>query len=70
MRFVFPVSFTIDYKVGIAEFYLYMRFRADLLKNVVTEPENCRNRNPHTTKIGKLLPVCLTNNRRRSDQIS
>jgi len=33
------------------------------------EPENCRNRNPHTSKIGKLLPVCLTNSR-RSDHIS
>jgi len=36
------------------------------------EPENCRNcrnRNPHISKIGKLLPVCLTNNRRRSDHI-
>jgi len=21
------------------------------------EPENCRNQNPHTSKIGKLLPV-------------
>jgi len=26
------------------------------------EPENCQNRNPHISKIGKLLPVCLTNN--------
>jgi len=33
-------------------------------------PENCQNRNPHTSKISKLLPACLTNNRRRSDQIS
>jgi len=31
------------------------------------EPENYRNRNPHTSNIGKLLPVCLTNNRRRCD---
>ena len=29
---VFPISFTIEYKVGIAEFYLYMGFGADLLK--------------------------------------
>jgi len=36
IRFLFPVSFTIEYKVGIAEFYLYMGFTADLLKNVVT----------------------------------
>jgi len=35
-----------------------------------TEPENCQNLNPHTSKIGKLLPVCLTNNRRRTDHIS
>ena len=36
IRFVFPLSFTIDYKVGIAEFYLYMGFGAGLLKNVLT----------------------------------
>jgi len=43
-RFLFPVSFTVEYKVGIVEFYLYMgfaadlyvRFGADLLKNAVT----------------------------------
>jgi len=34
------------------------------------EPENSRNRNPHTSNIGELLPVCLTNNRRLSDHIS
>jgi len=36
IRFLFPVSITIEYKVGNAEFYLYMRFAADLLTNVVT----------------------------------
>jgi len=36
IRFLFPVSFTTEYNVGIAEFYLYMGFGADLLKNVVT----------------------------------
>ena len=36
IRFLLPVSFTIEYKVGIAEFYLYMGFGANLLKNVVT----------------------------------
>jgi len=36
IRFLFPVSFAIEYKVGIAEFYLYMRLGADLLTNVVT----------------------------------
>jgi len=36
IRLLFPLSFTIEYKVGIAEFYLYVRFGADLLKNVVT----------------------------------
>jgi len=36
IRFLFPVSFTIEYEVGIAEFYLCMGFGADLLKNVVT----------------------------------
>ena len=34
------------------------------------EPDNCRNWNMHTSKIGKLLLVCLTNNRPRSDLIS
>jgi len=34
--FLFPVSFTIEYKVGIAEFYRFMGFGADLLKNVVS----------------------------------
>ena len=33
IRFLFLVSFTIEYKVGIAEFYLYIGFGADLLKN-------------------------------------
>ena len=140
IRFLFPVSFTIEYKVWISEIYLYMGFAADLLKYVVCnigirtplklanyfrfasqtiaveattflshmqnfdfyfrfhsplntksallsficlcnlvlicwkmwspEPENCQNRNPHTSKIGKLLPVCLTNNRWRCDHIS
>jgi len=36
IRFLFPVSFTIEYKVSIAEFYLYMGFGVDLLKNVMT----------------------------------
>jgi len=34
------------------------------------EPENCQNRNLHTSKIGKLHPLCLTNNRHRSHHIS
>jgi len=34
------------------------------------EHENCRNLNPHTSKIGKLLPVCATNNRRQCDHTS
>jgi len=46
-----------------------MGFSADLLKNVLTT-WNCQNRNPHISKIGKLLPVCVTNNRRRIDHIS
>jgi len=36
IRFLYPVLFTIEYKVGIAEFYPYVGFGADLLKNVVT----------------------------------
>jgi len=35
-RFLFPVSVTIEFKVGIAEFYLCVGFGAVLLKNVVT----------------------------------
>jgi len=34
--FLSPVSFTVEYKVSIAEFYLCVGFGADLLKNVVT----------------------------------
>jgi len=34
--FLFPVSFTIEHKVGIAEFYLYMGSSADRLKDVLT----------------------------------
>jgi len=56
IRFVFLVSFTIK-PVGIAEFYLYMGFGAGLLKMWSLEPENYRNQNPRTFKIGKLLPV-------------
>jgi len=37
IRFLFPVSFTIEYNVGIAEFYLYVGFGADQLKNMVTQ---------------------------------
>jgi len=47
-----------------------MRFAADLLKNVVTRAWILPNWNPHTSKIGKLLSVCLTSNRRRSDHTS
>jgi len=36
IRFQFPISLTIEYKVGIAEFYLYMGFGANLLNNAVT----------------------------------
>jgi len=36
IRFLFPVSFTVEYKVGIAEFYLYISSDADLLKDVLT----------------------------------
>jgi len=32
-----PVSFTVEYKIDIVEFYLYMAFGADLLKNLVTK---------------------------------
>jgi len=34
---LFPVSFTTEYKVGIAELYLYVGFGADLLENMVTK---------------------------------
>jgi len=53
IRFLFAVSISIEHKIDIAEFYLYMGFAADLLKMWSPEPENCRNRNPHTSKIGK-----------------
>ena len=53
IRFLFPVLFTIEYKVGIAEFYLYMRFGADLLTNVVTSLK--------TANIGILTSLKSTN---------
>jgi len=34
IQFLFPVSFTIEYKVGIPEFYLYMGCGADLLNKI------------------------------------
>ena len=40
------VSFTIEYKVGIAEFYLCMRFGADLLT------KQCGHQSLKTAKIG------------------
>jgi len=68
--FLFPVSFTIEYKVGIAEFYLYMAFGADLLKNVVTRAWKL-------PKIGIRTPLksanylrFVSNSGRRSDHIS
>jgi len=36
IRFLFPVLFTVEYKVGIVEFYQYMGFDAELLKGVLT----------------------------------
>ena len=36
IRFLFPVSFTIEYTIGIGEFYLYMGSDAELLKGVLT----------------------------------
>jgi len=46
-RFLFPVSFTIEYKVGIAEFYLYVRFGAVLLKSVVTSLKTAKWESAH-----------------------
>jgi len=48
IRFLFPVSFTIEYKVGIAEFYLYIGYVAHLFKMWSPQPELYRNRNPHS----------------------
>ena len=45
IRFLLPVSFTIEYKVGIDEFYLYMGFGADLSKK-------CGHQSLKTAKIG------------------
>ena len=46
IRFLFPVLVTIEYKVGNAEFYLYMRFGADLLT------KQCGHQSLKTAKIG------------------
>ena len=37
IQFLLPVSFTIERKVGIVEFYLYTEFGAGLLLNVVAK---------------------------------
>jgi len=50
-----------------------MEYGADLLKNVLTRAENSENPNPHTSKIGYLLPVYafpFRNARRRIHHIS
>ena len=49
IRFIFPVLFTIEYKVAIVEFYLYIGFAADLLK--LWSPE------PKTAEIGIRTPL-------------
>ena len=54
IRFLFPVSFAIEYKVDIAEFYLYVGFGADLLKNMVTRARKL-------PKIGIRTPLQSTN---------
>ena len=46
--FLLSVSFTIEYRVGIAELYLYMGLLV-LICRKMTEPENCRNGNPHAS---------------------
>ena len=50
IRFLFPVSFTVEYKVCIAEFYPYVRFGADLLKK-------CGHQRLKTAKIGIRTPL-------------
>ena len=52
IRFLFQVSFTIEYKVGIAEISLYMGFAADVLKK-------CGHQNLKTAEIGIRLPPKL-----------
>jgi len=54
IRFLFPVSFAIKYKVGIAEFHLYMGFSADLLKK-------CGHQSPKTAEIGIRIPLKSAN---------
>jgi len=53
IRFLFPVSFTTEYKVGTAEFYLYMWFGIDLLK--------CGDHSLKTAEIGIRTPLKLAN---------
>jgi len=54
IRFLLPVSFTIERKVSIAEFYLYMGFAADLLKK-------CGQQSLKTAKIGIRTPLKSAN---------
>ena len=51
IRFLFPVLFTVEYQLVIAEFSLYVGFGANLLKMWSPEPEYCQNRNPHISKM-------------------
>ena len=53
IRFLFPVSFTIEYKVGIAELYLYTGFGAFVGK--------CGHQSPKAAKIGIPTPLKLAN---------
>jgi len=50
--------------------YLTQEFCDDSWKTCWPEPKNCWNIILHTSKIGKLLPICLTNNRCQSNYIN
>jgi len=54
IQFLFPFSLTTEYKVGIAEFYLYMGYGAGLLKK-------CGHQSLKTAEIGIRTPLKSAN---------
>ena len=54
IRFLFPVSFTVEHKVGFAEFYLYMGFAAHL-------SNKCGHQSLKTAQIGIHTPLKSAN---------
>jgi len=73
IRFLFRFNSPLNTKSALLNFIFVWHLVLICWKLWLPEAENYRSQNPHTSKVGKLLPVCLTNkwnNRRRCDHIS